>query len=281
MDPLSDEEYNRVLIATTVFNGLSIALCGISVVFLLKSRRSDLNSKLVTMLLIGEIFYQIGQIPSNWLTFPGFWCGVSGWAYIAFSNVTMLCVLAIAVNIIYTLLYKQPIPEKYHFMLVVVPTSFGLLIGSLPLIVDGYGFNAQVGSCYYTEDLFNGYWPWLTRNLWILFSIIAGLVTAIVVALKVSSLGFDYSNDSFSSFAIIRAMCYPAVLLITQVPTIIQLAYQDSAILLVLAYTQPALQGILHALIYLTSPIFKRDLMKVNSHGISDSISEQKIVLIS
>ncbi|KAJ3272548.1 hypothetical protein HDV01_005500 [Terramyces sp. JEL0728] len=260
MNPLSDDEYNRVLIVTTTFNVLSIVLCAIAVAIQLKTKNSELNSKLVAALLIGEIFYQIGQIPSNWLTYPGFWCGVSGWAYIAFSNVTMFCVLAIALNIIYTLYQKRQISEEFHFIMTVAPTSAGLITGSLPLIVNGYGFNAQVGSCYYTEALFNSYWPWITRNLWIIISIVAGVATAVVVAISVKSLQFRFSNDSFSGYAILRAMCYPAVLLITQVPTIIQLFYQDSAILLILAYTQPALQGVLHALIYLTSPSFKKDL---------------------
>ncbi|KAJ3314582.1 hypothetical protein HDV04_006121 [Boothiomyces sp. JEL0838] len=229
MNPLTPDELNSVLIATTILNGLGISLCVISLFFRFQSGRTrELNSRLITVLLAGEIFYQIGQIPSNWITAPGILCGISGWAYIALGNVTMLSVTAIALNIMVTLFRKQQIPSKYHSIMTFGPTCTGLIIGSLPLLVNGYGFNEQVGSCYLTDDVFNSeFWPWFT------------------------------------------------------LPSILQLLFPDSAFLLILAYTQPAAQGVLHALIYLTSPSFRRDIKGMNSIYSSQTSSDAKIIVVS
>ncbi|KAJ3314602.1 hypothetical protein HDV04_006141 [Boothiomyces sp. JEL0838] len=286
MNPLTPDELNSVLIATTILNGLGISLCVISLFFRFQSGRTrELNSRLITVLLAGEIFYQIGQIPSNWITAPGILCGISGWAYIALGNVTMLSVTAIALNIMVTLFRKQQIPSKYHSIMTFGPTCTGLIIGSLPLLVNGYGFNEQVGSCYLTDDVFNSeFWPWFTRNIWIILSIFAGLATTATVVVFVASLKGSSDGETLSNCSksvIWRTLCYPLVLLFTQVPSILQLLFPDSAFLLILAYTQPAAQGVLHALIYLTSPSFRRDIKGMNSIYSSQTSSDAKIIVVS
>ncbi|KAJ3314583.1 hypothetical protein HDV04_006142 [Boothiomyces sp. JEL0838] len=170
--------------------------------------------------------------------------------------------------------------------MLVVPPAIGLLFGSLPLIVNGYGLNGSLDSCYYTDDIYYSFWPWISYNVWVILAIFVGFSSTACVTFYVKAMYMKTSDDkslnSLTSAVIIRTMYYPAVLTLTQIPSILQNAYPDSGILVALAYLTPALQGVLHAIIYLTSPTFKRDFSVSKSRlSSSQTISAPVIVSIS
>ncbi|KAJ3324303.1 hypothetical protein HDV06_000342 [Boothiomyces sp. JEL0866] len=289
MDPLTTDQVYAVVIATTVLNAIGICVCSVAIGFQLTSlwngKLLGLNSQLILILISAEILYEAIQILSNWMVNPGVWCTFSAWGYISFGNVTILNVCAIALNLIVALVRKSQISNAFAiYLMLILPTTVALVFGSLPLSVDGYGFNEGFGSCYYTDDTYASFWPWISYNMWAIAAIFIGFSSTACVTVYVKALHFKISDEkslnSLTSAVIIRTMYYPAVLTITQIPSILQNAYPNSGLLVALAYMTPALQGVLHGIIYLTSPNFKRDFSKLSVRS-SSQTSTPVIVSIS
>ncbi|KAJ3270241.1 hypothetical protein HDV01_000458 [Terramyces sp. JEL0728] len=288
---LTPDQLTAVLVATTVVNTIGIVLCAVSLAFQIKSwyngKLLGLNAQLILLLLIGEFTFESIQILSNWMADPGFWCTFSAWGYISTGNVTIMIVCAVALNLIVALLKQSQISGLLGvYAMLTLPASAGLIFGSLPLIVDGYGINDSLGSCYYTDDAYSSFWPWISYNIWVILAIAVGFSSAACVTYYVKGLqkksSEDKSLNSLTTTVIVRTMYYPAVLTFTQIPSILQNAYPDSGFLVALSYLAPAIQGVLHAIIYLTSPTFKRDHSRTKSAlSSSQTISAPVIVSIS
>ncbi|KAG9287152.1 hypothetical protein G9A89_001047 [Geosiphon pyriformis] len=152
---------------------------------------------------ISDLVYSLFQLLSILETKPGFWCGFTVWGFVFASLLSTFFSDCIALNL--HIMFLREYRGRIDFERYYVPASIllALIISSLPLIQNMYGWNAPEEFCWYRDsgERYNIIWQWTTLFTWLELSVLycSVVIISVIVKLKTKKNLFDTGNLVSSS----------------------------------------------------------------------------------